>query len=439
MHKISKIIILTVFILSLSCLGIFVFAGTDDNVFGFAYSENIGWLSFNSVDCDIDGDGVFEGAGETGGPAPAGCPDSGTAFDYGISVDLNTGALSGFAYSENIGWVSFNQSDLSGCPSGSCRAKVAPSGQIGKSDVDIQGWARACAGSINGDCTGGDRTDGWDGWIKFDHGEANEPYIDAAGDWHGWAWGSDVVGWLSFNGVDPDAGGSYKVTLGQVNRSPSAINLSTTASVTDYCSQSPANIFLNWEFSDPDDGDSQSAYQVQVTRINDGQVYDSGKLLGSAPSRTAFNINSDMGSLFIWYDSSQQGYTWQVKVWDSQDAESEWSSTNSFNTPTHQYPSANTEDKWFTWSPLEPSADEDVQFTDESVCYVVACTNWDWDFESDDTIDISGQQNPIWQFTDSISHQVTLWVTDADGNTCPGPHTVGVQVELPGWKEILPQ
>ena len=30
---------------------------------------------------------------------------------------------------------------------------------------------------------------------------------------HGWAWGGEVVGWISFNGSDPNAGGNYKVSV----------------------------------------------------------------------------------------------------------------------------------------------------------------------------------------------------------------------------------
>ena len=437
MPKISKITVLFFIVSFFVCLGIFVFAGTDDNIAGFAYSENIGWVSFNSVDCDIDGDGVFEGAAESGGPAPAGCPDSGTAFDYGVSVDLNNGALSGFAYSENIGWVSFNEGDLSGCPSGSCLAKVAPPGQIGKSDVDIEGWARACAGSVNGDCTGGDRTDGWDGWIKFDHGEVGEPYIDAAGDWHGWAWGDDVVGWLSFNGADADAGGSYKVTLGQVNRSPTATGLEVVKG--DYCSI-PAHYF-SWTYSDPD-GDDQSKFQFQV---DDDSDFTSLKIDRTATSTVASGeSNNQIVIVAVSPGADQIGYNttyyWRVKVWDSQDSDSGWICYDgdcpgtTFTTELHQYPTID-----FDWSPQEPSQDEDTLFTDQSTVYGGATKSaWSWIFE-DGNPATSSEQNPTIQFTSNGPKEVSLQVTDSDGLYCSVSQNVGIQVELPGWKEILPQ
>jgi len=73
-------------------------AGTGDNVSGWAWSENIGWISFNNT---------------TGGGG----------VNYGVNIGSD-GIFSGYAWSENIGWISFNQSELSGCPSGTCRAEV---------------------------------------------------------------------------------------------------------------------------------------------------------------------------------------------------------------------------------------------------------------------------------------------------------------------------
>ncbi len=52
---------------------------------GWAWSENYGWISFN---CSTD--------------------ESCLSFTYGVTMDSNTGELGGYAYSENIGWISFN-------------------------------------------------------------------------------------------------------------------------------------------------------------------------------------------------------------------------------------------------------------------------------------------------------------------------------------------
>ena len=438
-----------ILVLAVSFLGIFGLdflteAGSGENVSGYAWSENIGWLSFNSTNCDSDGDGITDT-----GNYPN-CPTSQSISSYGVNIDSGSGKLSGHAWSaessgDYIGWISFDESDTGSPPSDdpcsdeSCIAKINPPGQLGKSDVFIEGWARvlACCDSVpctsSGACS---NCGGWDGWIRFDHGRADEPYIDIDGDWHGWAWGDMVVGWISFNGADPDAGGNYKVTLGQVNHPPTATNLQNTASVVDYCSESPNNIFLGWQFNDDDSGDSQSAYEIEVTRESDNQTKTTGKQTSSASSVAVFTVNSLIGEQFIWYDSSEQGYTWKIKVWDSQDTESDWSDTDSFNTPKHRYPSS-IED--FSWSPTKPSAEEDVVFTDHSTVYGGSTKSaWSWIFE-DGNPATSDEQNPVIQFTKSGEHQVTLEVTDSDNYACPATKTVGAQAELPGWQEILPR
>ncbi len=156
------------------------FAGTDDNVGGFAWSENAGWVSFNSSD-----------------------PSAGGGVDYGVIISESTGIMSGYAWSEYIGWVSFNAADAAGCGgcSGSaCQAKVSltpnPSGQH-----EISGWAKVLA-------NGG----GWDGCVSLRGSNYGVSIDPATGDFHGWAWSDMVLGWLSFNNADSGAGGEpYKV------------------------------------------------------------------------------------------------------------------------------------------------------------------------------------------------------------------------------------
>lgn len=134
-------------------------ASATDNLSGYAWSENIGWISFN-------------------------CTDTGTCATspYGVTVSA-TGALSGYAWSENIGWVSFNAGDVSGCPSGTC----APS--FDKISGNVTGWAKALS-------AGG----GWDGFISLSGINYGVSVSGCA--WGGWAWGSDVVGWVSFGGAN---------------------------------------------------------------------------------------------------------------------------------------------------------------------------------------------------------------------------------------------
>ena len=140
-------------------------AGSAHNLSGYAWSDNIGWISFN-------------------------CSDAGTCgnVNYGVNVEEN-GDLSGYAWSDNIGWISFNEGELAGCPVGACKAKLEGN--------DLKGWAKALAGD--------DADDGWDGWISLDCaiagvcGDSDYGAVLNGADFEGYAWGDEVIGWIQFN------------------------------------------------------------------------------------------------------------------------------------------------------------------------------------------------------------------------------------------------
>jgi hypothetical protein len=136
-------------------------AGSTHNVSGYAWSDNIGWISFNCTDTSSCG-----------------------TVDYGVNIAIN-GDMSGYAWSSNIGWISFNESDLSGCPSGACKAKL--------SGNNLQGWARVLS---NGD--------GWDGWISLNG--ATYGITKNNNNLEGYAWDASNIsnesigiGWIQFN------------------------------------------------------------------------------------------------------------------------------------------------------------------------------------------------------------------------------------------------
>jgi hypothetical protein len=112
---------------------------------GFAWSENIGWMSFQ-------------------GPA------------YQVTIDEETGAYGGYAWSENIGWIKF-----------------------------MGDRARVCAATEGGDCSNviSSNVSGWDGAIKLS-GPTYDTRIEGTPETgcrlNGWAWGSDVVGWVHMKG-----------------------------------------------------------------------------------------------------------------------------------------------------------------------------------------------------------------------------------------------
>jgi hypothetical protein len=131
-------------------------AGSSGNLSGWAWSSNIGWISFNCANT-------------------ATCATS----NFGINVDSN-GDLSGYAWSSNIGWISFNRSDTGNPPSSDPGAGVGAIAKVNKVNGEVSGWARALS-------NGG----GWDGWISLRGMAANPtPYgVFVSGNkWQGFAW-----------------------------------------------------------------------------------------------------------------------------------------------------------------------------------------------------------------------------------------------------------
>lgn len=157
-------------------------AGMEHNLIGWAWSSNIGWISFNSTN-DHNPD--------LGGVQPS-------SVDYGVNKDAS-GNLVGYAWSSNIGWIKFGGFSQSDFPSGS-GTREENANVIGGG---VRGWVKALSADGKG----------WDGWIslagtKPKHGVT---FNLSTGYLGGYAWGSDVVGWVDFlagGPTDPPAGGS---------------------------------------------------------------------------------------------------------------------------------------------------------------------------------------------------------------------------------------
>ena len=422
------LVICGVLFLVISQRGEQVQAGAGDNVFGWAWSENIGWLSFNNT----------TGGGST---------------DYGVNIDSG-GLFSGYAWSENIGWLSFNQAELAGCPSGACRAEMdTATGQV-------SGWARALAYG-----------DGWDGWISLrgtNYGVSVDPNPASPTyqEFFGWAWGNTVVGWLSFNCANSETGNvcgtsNYKVqTSFSFNQPPNpptnlSENLIPCAWGTSPQVAPGLAIILSWDYSDPE-GDPQLGYEVWVDEDAgfSGAKFNHRVETGLASSYALGLFQDDEGdwlSTLAWSTT----YYWKVRVKDS--ASQLWSGfseTDSFTTPLHAYP-----DPEFNWFPTSPTEGEIVQFCatqeagacseDKSTCYSVggsipspSCSGktFLWTFPGGTEFATGSSpisENPLVKFTSIGSKDISLEITD-DIAPCTRLKTVGVMWPLPRWKEVAP-
>jgi len=94
---------------------------SDSQMYGYAWSSNIGWISFNNCTS-----------------ATTGC----SGFSYGVSMDPTNISgyynLSGYAWSSNIGWISFTNGDLS---ASSCLTTCQP--KVNVTTGAFSGWAKA--------------------------------------------------------------------------------------------------------------------------------------------------------------------------------------------------------------------------------------------------------------------------------------------------------
>jgi hypothetical protein len=88
---------------------------------------------------------------------------------------------------------------------------------------------------------------------------------------------------------------------------------------------------LSWTFSDPDAGDSQSAYHVQVARASDlALIIDSGnKVVSGANQYTVPTSNTPDVAGPLWSSGVYQ-FKYRVMVWDQSGAASPWSNWADF-------------------------------------------------------------------------------------------------------------
>jgi len=476
----KKIFILLIIILVGLVVGAGIKAGPQDNVYGWAWAGapqavppeklGLGWISFNCLN-DYDGDGTKEDH------CTGVNPETGLGYvNYGVNIEPSTGFFEGFAWSENIGWIWFAPTDT---PPGETGPKPAKLDLITK---EVSGWARAVR-PMNPE---GQTLGGWDGWILLgpivkggtDYGSYIDTSVSPAEFW-GWAWGSDVVGWISFNRSNTGAAIDYKVMtdfFGVVNQPPYIESNSAIISGQHYCNISPTvgRISFEWRYKDADE-DSQSHYHLQVAtdsgfnnKVVDREISQSvspdkkgtsAVLIVPDPATYSRCISGgDYEGRCVAYGNS---YYWRVRV-KAAAGNQDWSSwetgsPSSFTTPVHAYP-------WpdFSHSPQNPSIEEIVTFIQDdstpaqSLCYDGGehlCQNdlnveyaWDFSYEPADgfIVDSTYKGNATTTYSTVGTYEVRMRITD---NTLAGPDNycigagdspVGAAPPLPEYKEVPP-
>lgn len=432
-------------------------ADSNNNVSGWAWNSNTGWISFNC----------------TGDTPP--CADS----NYGVSIDANTGNFSGYAWSSSVGWISFNRSDT-GNPPGQPYQNGGGSDPIAgynSSTGTVDGWAKILSLGANG-------------WIKLrkfpSDGGADYGVSIASGNFSGWAWnandsGGGGIGWISFNcaGETPACSGTNYKVVANLNSSPTATNQTAPNWSYFQAGQSGAlNAYLDWTFSDPDAGASESAYQIIVNTQNNtnSPFFDSGKctalILGgkctAGPGAGQFPLQLALSNISqsLAYNTS---YYWWVEVWDnngmtsgltqynvSQDTplEADDNANKTFTTYKHEFPRPLA-----SWFPANPSRGEEVKFIATSSqrfssgapATPVNCQNstcsWLWTLPPNANFKTGYNgtaSTTVIIFNGTGTNAVTLTVTDQGdtGNTSYYSQIsipININVVLPKWKEVKPE
>ncbi len=158
---------------------------SSNDVTGWWWSSNTGWISLNCLDGGVGGAKV--------------CTDS----SYGVKM-IPGGDLQGYAWSDNIGWIQFG--GLVGFPSGD--GSTSANAHMDQSTGKLTGWVRATR-AMN---PGPDVNDlgGWDGWISLDGNKYQMTFDKTTGvSTGGFGWGGDnptlaglnlgtgVLGWIN--------------------------------------------------------------------------------------------------------------------------------------------------------------------------------------------------------------------------------------------------
>jgi len=327
----------------------------DPNVNGWAWSENIGWISFSNV-------------------------AAGTEVPYGLHINPETMKLSGYIWSENIGWITFHRSVAGDPPSGNpCSEDPDCMAVLDPETFEISGWARAL-----------NYGDGWTGWISL-AGTASDssPYgvsIDPdSGIFDGWAWGSGLIGWISFNSDNEVPGAPEYYVYTTMDIGPKVDNLSHT---WNYCLDTLHPI-LDW-------GVSKDSYGYFIEIYQDAGLsqliyqYESGTTGATShiPSYDAGTCHpgddgyQNTGICNLEYGSNQ--YWWRIKARSAGDLYGAWSEPAAFIVENnHHWPEPD-----YIYDPDPVRAKQVSQFIDQSQPYGESeIESWYWTVDGIEGID----------------------------------------------------
>ena len=411
---------------------------------GWAWSSPVGWISFNSE--------------ETTSP-----------IDYSVRIGLD-GNIRGFAWSENMEWIKFNDLDDFPDYGPDYSAKIDIDGTLeGCEKGQICGWARACSGTVLGDCSS-DSRDGWDGWIRLDatHDYQGVEVVESESQYNselrGWAWGSQLIDWISFSCRNNDNNcnySNYGVFTDFEVKQPELVHPEEEEGFKviqeDYCNRSNPQVKFNWDYESPYDLD-QGGFEVQV--VENGDSFDGEDcgsecvLLEGSYVYEEVPFTADNSYRLPEVLEFDEEYTARVRVWDEYGIKSKWHEKD-FKTRI-RYP----EVKINLDRPEVPNVEEATYFTDETDYHGWGNQNnrmsgimLSWEFEDalppiheglrlfmsevSTEFQSEGSFDVELEVTATIRNEEGEWIEESC-SLSNDVYRVDVGPELPDWEEVDP-
>ncbi len=386
-------------------------------------SQGVGWVNFNS---------------NTG---------TGSSVKYSVQVDRN-GVMSGAAWTAKYGWLSFNKTDLIGCPSGTCEARFT------SSTNQVSGWAKFISPQIFSGMSN------WTGWVKL-RGSIQAAGINKSSVAHNFrnniqntlanflninildklggvlknsyaqnsfgvsfdsgtkkftnvGWGGDIAGWLAF-GV-PEcllcnvSGDLANIPSGEVNQPPAASNVLIEAGPAGelWCAEDPY-YRVRWTYSDPESNPQASA---EIEFFSGSNILFSASSIGPDITYVLYDPISELGA--------SRNFSARVRVSDG-NLWSLWVASSGATTPSHYYPLVD-----FRWMPTSTSVFATTTFfdiTQDRSGGFFPIAGRLWEFQNGQPLTAT-TQNPDVVFS-LLPSDTSLTITDNSNASCGLIKSVG--------------